>query len=509
MRTIADLFYASAHKYPRKTAIWCDGESVTYEELANLVSQFSSLLLQHGVAYRDHIGIPMNNSVISVALMLAAANIGAALVPISPTLPVEAVRTAFQAADVKHVIARSIFLEAYEQDEDVHWSGVTFCIDGERAGAIPLDLASQCSTIRPVQPDLTGEEIFIITMTSGSTGSPKPISLTQNNKLQRSFAHIDLYDVTADDRVLAATPLYHSLAERLVLMPLIIGGTSVLLPRFTPALWMDCVKQQQVTFTIAVSAQLNQIAERISDHQADDFNHLRCLVSSSALLEETIKDQLIDRLQCEFHEMYGTSETSTVTNINFRDSALKKSSVGKPLPGVEVAILKEDGQRAKAYEIGEISCSTPLLCAGYYGMPERFQKAMIEGFFTTGDLGYVDEDGFLYYSGRHKDLIITGGINVYPTDVDNCVKRLPEVYDCAAFAYPDERLGEIVALAVVLKDGAELTRRAIQVHCARNLADYQLPQRIYFIKELPTNSMGKLVRSQIMPYIHEQGISPA
>lgn len=501
MKRLADLFYEVAALYPDKTAIWCDNETITYKRLVDLVSQYSNFLLKNGVVYRDHIGIPMNNSITSVALMFAAANIGVGLVPINPTLPISAIKTAFDLADVKHLIARQSFLEKCEKDGGLNIDGVTVCLDGEFEGTHSLLEATNMTTERPIKA-VTGDETFIITMTSGSTGSPKPITLTQNNKYHRAIAHINLYGITKDDRVLAATPLYHSLAERLVIIPLLIGGTSIILPRFTPSLWLKCVQTQIVTFTIAVSAQLNQIANLLPSSNMMEINSLRCVVSSSALLEPHIKNELIEKLRCDFYEMYGTSEVSTVTSINFREALNKKQSVGNPLPEANIVILRENGECAQVGEIGEIACKTTLICKGYYGMPATFNEAIQNGYFKTGDMGYLDEDGFLYFSGRKKELIITGGINVFPLDVEKCVNELSEISECAAFSYPDNRLGEVVALAIVVKKGKELNKRTVQVHCAKNLADFQQPHRIFFLDNLPKNTMGKLVKSKIIDYIN-------
>ncbi|MGG1312930.1 class I adenylate-forming enzyme family protein [Cohnella laeviribosi] len=501
MKRLADFFYETAALYPDQTAIWCDNETITYKELADLVSQYSNFLLNSGVVYRDHIGIPMNNSITSVALILAAANLGVGLVPINPTLPLSAIKTAFAKADVKHLIARRAFFEQCEKSGGLHVDGISICMDSEYEGTQLLQNAKKMSTERPVSKEVTGDETLIITMTSGSTGSPKPINLTQNNKYHRAMAHINLYGITRDDKILAATPLYHSLAERLVIIPLLIGGTSVLLPRFTPNIWLDCVKEQRVTFTIAVSAQLNQIAAFLSSPNKLEIDSLRCVVSSSALLEPHIKNVLIEKLHCDFHEMYGTSEVSTVTSINFKEAINKKQSVGRPLPEADVVILRDNGEQCSIGEIGEIACKTTLMCNGYYGMEETFSSAMQNGYFKTGDMGYLDEDGYLYFSGRKKELIITGGINVYPIDVEKCVLELSEVSECAAFAYPDERLGEVVALAIVTKEGRELNKRTVQIHCARNLADFQQPHKIFFLDELPKNAMGKVVKSKLMEYI--------
>ena len=501
MKRLSDMFYESAGSDPQKTAVWCDGNKKTYKELSDLVSKYSNFLLKSGVSYKDHIGIPMTNSIESVALIFAAANLGVALVPINPTLPVSAIKTAFIAGDVKHLIARKAFYEECDKSGGIDIRGTRICLDGEYPGAIPFSDVENESADRPVLDEITGDETLILTMTSGSTGTPKPIDLTQNNKYIRALAHIKMYDITKEDNVLAATPLYHSLAERLVIMPLIIGGTAVLLPRFTPHIWLNCVKEQNVTFTIAVSAQLSQMVELLSSPFVPEIDSLRCIVSSSALLEPHVRKELIDKLNCDFHEMYGTSETSTVTNINFKEALHKQRSVGKCFPEADIRILRDNGETASENEIGEIACKSAMICNGYYGLPQLFSKAMTDGYFRTGDLGWVDNEGYLYFSGRKKELIITGGINVYPSDVERCIMEIPKVAECAAFAYPDERLGEVVAVAVVTKPGEDLKKREIQVKCARNLADFQQPHKIFFVDELPKNSMGKLMKTKLVEYV--------
>lgn len=287
------------------------------------------------------------------------------------------------------------------------------------------------------------------------------------------------------------------MAERLVIIPLILGGTSVLLPRFTPILWLNCVSEQKVTFTIAVSAQLGQVCQLLSSPYVPEISSLRCVVSSSALLEPYIRAELIRKLSCDLHEMYGTSECSTVTNINFKESANKANSVGRGLPGVEIRIIDDSGNEVQAGEIGEIAVKSPLRCDGYYKMPETMKEALVDGFFRTGDLGRLDEDKYLYFAGRKKEIIITGGVNVYPKDIEEKLIKLDGIKECAAFAYSDERLGEVVAVAVVSEEGSEVNKRAVQIYCARNLADFQQPHKVFFLNELPKNSMGKLVKHKL------------
>ena len=498
METIAGLFFSNTEKYPNKLAIWCDGKEVTYQDLGIFVSKYANYLLSHGVKRGEIIGIPMNNSIESVALIMAAATIGAGLAPINPTISTDQIDTAFRAGKVKHIIARSAFFKQIKDKKMPYLTGCKLCLDQKIDGIDSMhDIMNQLAD-RPSLKDIDGSETLILTMTSGSTGTPKPIELTQENKLQRAMAHVRLYGITENERVLAATPLYHSLAERLVILPLLIGATSILLPRFTPKIWMDCLEKQKVTFTIAVSAQLSQIAQIMSSPFAADISSMRSIVSSSALLEPHVRTELIAKLKCDFNEMYGTSECSTVTSINFKEAVNYQNSVGKPIPEAMIKIIRDNGTEAETEEVGEITCKTKLLFNGYYGMPEMTKVSMTEdGYFKTGDLGKVDKEGYLYYCGRKKELIITGGINVYPQDVEKVVLDIPEVKECAAFPFLDDRLGEIVALAVVTKEGETLAKRTIQMHCAKKLADFQQPHRIFFLSELPKNAMGKLTKNKL------------
>jgi len=509
---LASMFYENAQTMPDKQAIWCDGRTMTYKELAELVSKYSNLLLSLGTTYGDHIAIPMNNSIESVALFFSAADLGICVVPLNPSLPLEAVKSAMMAGDIKHVIARSSFFVECEKNGGLDIPGFSICLDKDYPGTIPFEKINEMSAERPkVDYDVDGSESLILTMTSGSTGTPKPIDISQDNKYERSVAHIRVYNITKEDKILAATPLYHSLAERLVILPLILGATSILLPRFTPAIWLKCVEEQKPTFTIAVSAQLAQILELLKQPGAPAITSFRSIVSSSALLEDSVKYELIDFLNCEFHEMYGASEVSTVTNICFQNDKNKQKSVGKPFDEAHIRILRDECDTdydtdCACGEVGEIAVKTKLQCKGYYKQEVMMQAAMFGEYFRTGDLGYLDEDGYLYFAGRKKELIITGAVNVYPNDIDVVVGRLPEVEECAAFAYPDERLGEVVALAVVPKEENEINLRALKTYCAKNLADFQQPHKIFIVDKLPKNTMGKLQRLAILDYIQSADI---
>ncbi|MCR5514849.1 MAG: acyl--CoA ligase [Lachnospira sp.] len=516
MKLLFEQFIEASNENEDKMAIYCDGESKSYKEMRTFVCKYANYLSSRGVKRGDIIGIPLNNSIESVGLIMAVTALGAGLAPVNPTLNCKDLDIAFKAANVKHIIARKSFYKDVLKGDDnflLDYPGLKLCLDGKiedieikETSKLKIDSFDKVLEMTDELPSLdkiTGEETFILTLTSGSTGDPKPIILSQNNKNIRAKAHIEMYDLTKNDKILAATPLYHSLAQRLVIMPLILGATAVILPRFTPKLWLDLVRRLEVTFSIAVSAQLAQVLKELKEAEEKTCPSLRLLVSSSALLDLEVKKELVNFLQCDFHEMYGTSECSTVTDINLKEVGHKLNSVGRPLKGVDIRILSDENVELPLGEIGEIAVKTPLICEGYLNKEDVFKKATINGYFKTGDLGKLDAEGYLTFSGRKKEIIITGGVNVYPKDIEDKVIKLEEVLEVAAFPYKDERLGEIVALAVVTKaDEKEITKK-IRLFCAKNLADFQQPHKIFILDSLPKNSMGKLVKSKLNEWVKD------
>ena len=501
MSTISHRFFENAREVPEKIAVSCDGAAISYRVLASQVSKWSFAMRARGVSRGDHIGVLLPNSIEFVTLMLAAADIGAVLVPLNTTLPPSAVAKAFSVSDVKHVVASSTLLASLfgESSADLSsidglWLAVGKAVGrAESLGVLLAEYAPAAAPLMGAQPD----DPYILTMTSGSTGDPKPIILTQRTKLNRAAAAIEMYAVTSADRTLAATPLYHSLAERLVLIPLLTGGTSVLMSRFSPSEWLRVVAEQAVSFTIAVSSQLNLLAALLVGARVPDFESLRCVVSSSALLEARIKEDLAAKLHCEFHECYGASEIAIASNLNAAGARRKLKSVGIAAAGVEIRILGEDDRLVATGERGEIVCKTPMLFGGYYKRPEQTRQAMWGEFFRTGDLGCLDDDGFLFYLGRKKDLIITGGINVFPADVESVIAECGLTLEAAAFSIPDQRLGEIVAVALVPKSPEDFKLKALRHYCATHLADYQQPRKWFVLDALPKNAMGKIMKSAL------------
>lgn len=494
MSRLLEDFTKNVSTTPDKLALVMDGAAFSYRRLSKEAARWHALLESQGVKNGDAIGMILPNVPEFVLLLLAAAARGAMVVPLCPSLPAEAIHRAFSAAGVRHVFGTAAVSKRLEAEPGPELlpitvgpsSGDCLCTD-EILGNLP----EECG---PLPTAVADSAPYLLLTTSGSTGTPKPILLSQECKWLRAQAAAALYQVGADDITLAATPLYHSLAERLVLLPLITGGTAVVMKTFSAEGWIQQVQKQKVSFTIAVSSQLRQIAGQLA--VADQrVASLRCVVSSSAVLEEQTKADLLSRLRCQFHECYGTSEVAIATNLGGNDTEGKIQSVGCAAPGVSLCIAGENGSSAPVGEVGEILVKTPMMFQGYYRQPELTADAMRDGYFKTGDLGSLDEDGFLYFRGRKKDVIITGGINIYPADVEDVILRHPSVRECVAFALPDERLGEVVGVVLVPEDSFEL--RKLRHDCADALADFQLPRRYFLTDQIPRNKLGKITRHSL------------
>lgn len=501
--SLTTIVLSHAARQPTRDALWCDDVSLDYGTLAARSCSLSRGLHELGVRRGDHLGVALPNCIELALLLLAAADLGAVLVPVSPALPAPAMQRAFSATDVRHVVAEAEVLRELRQSAPAYMNelgGICLALNSSADG-IDLDTLSLAASAATPLGLGRMEDAYILTMTSGSTGDPKPIVFEQRTKLNRARATIELYGLTESERILAATPMYHSLAQRLTLMPLLLGAAAVLMPRFSVETWLGTLAAQKITFTIAVSSQLAQVARLGGRTALEGIDALRCIVSSSALLELTVKQKLCAMLRCKLHECYGTSETATATDLPLTKGSMSLASVGRPLPGVALRIVDAEGRDVPVGEEGEIVCRTPLMFAGYYKRPELTQQALLGDFFRTGDAGRLDTDGYLYFRGRLKEIIITGGINIYPKDIEEAVEALPDIAECAAFALPDAALGEIVALAMVPVAGASLDLRRVKMHCAEHLADFQQPRSFFVLAALPRNPMGKMVRRELAAQI--------
>lgn len=480
-------FVATVESRPDAVAVVWQGTSYSYRQFAATVQGAADRLSSLGLAEGDAVVVALDNGPGLAAIYLAAAELGLMVAAIGAGTPQRDVFAAIEVTRASAFVGVDAGGDSFAPD---HYRRLT----GRELRAWRFRDADLAAT--PGQAVALGKGPsrlslnYILTMTSGSTGDPKPIVLTQEVKVKRSLLGArDLYGLSNGEVVLVASPMYHSLALRLTLLPLITGGTAVILPRFNARAWLEAVQKHRVTFTIAVSSHLEQLAPMAAGY---DLSSLKCIVSSSSLLRDELKAKCLQLLKCDFHECYGTSEVGIATNLTAEDARRKLSSVGKALPYVDLAILGEDGERVRPGNIGEIAIRSETMFGGYFNRPEMTARSVRAGYFLSGDLGWVDAEGFLHLSGRKKDVIIVGGSNVFPVDVERVIRDVSGVRDVAVIGVADPRFGE--AILAVIEAGPECVVRDVRRACLENLSDFQQPAAFEFVENLPRNAMGKILK---------------
>ena len=490
--SIVRTFFQSAQKEPDKISIYCRNKVITYGNLGKKVIQYY-YILKNKLCSNDILCFQIENSIDSVAIFLASIALNITLAPINPTLPKKKMIETALAIKARYCLPTiSVFQEMSEEEK-------VFCLPQSIYEIENCDDEVHINDfIEKIIDEKPTSNFKLLSMTSGTTGVPKAFILNEECITKRIKSHIEAYKINNNDIILSSTPLYHTLAERLVLIALTTGATAVIMPNFTANRWLNTISENKVTFTIADASQLSMVSQLLSSPFAPDMKNLRCLVSSSSILEPHIKRELLNSVNCEFHEIYGTSETSTVTDLNLTIFKNKLRTVGKPFYNSEIKILNDNKEEIKSGETGEIICKTKLAFNGYLNSKQDSE------WFYTGDLGKIDEDGFLCFCGRKKDLINKNGVNVYPIEIEEVINELDGIKECYIFAYPDERQYEIIAAAIVLKPDGKISEKEIESYCQNNLSDVQQPQKIYFLQELPRNSMGKIQKNKLFEIIAKQ-----
>jgi len=305
---------------------------------------------------------------------------------------------------------------------------------------------------------------------------------------------------------LLAMPCFHISGSGTGLATMFAGGGAIVLPEYNPTEALDLIEQFNISkiFMVPAAIQIMLNHPRVGEV---DFSQLKYITYGASPIPLELMKQAMDVFGCGFIQMYGMTETSgTITTLNPEDHDVngneKMRSVGTPLPGVELKIVDEEGKQVDAHVIGEIATRGPKNMKGYWNMPEATASTIdAEGWLLTGDAGYLDEDGYLYIQDRVKDMIISGGENIYPAEVENAVYSHPAVADVAVIGIPDEKWGEAVKACVVVKTGQTLNEADLIAHTREHIAGYKCPKSIDFIKVLPRNPSGKILRKDLRsPY---------
>jgi long-chain acyl-CoA synthetase len=328
-------------------------------------------------------------------------------------------------------------------------------------------------------------------MSSGTTGTPKGPLSTHAAQIGRALAGL----IRREDVVFMATPLYFGGGRGFALAGLLRGATVVLYPPpFQPADLVTAMRAERATYGFLVPTQMRKLLQ-LPDEGRLLLPTVRLLVSSGALLYAEERAAIMRRLTPNLVNLYSSTEGGSVASLGPEHQGEKAASVGRVFPHVTLQIVDEEDRVLPNGQVGRIRHKSPTLPSGFYNNPEETAKYFRDGWYYPGDLGRLDDDGFLYLAGRAKEMIIRGGVNIYPGEIEEPLLSLPEIQDCAAVAWPSPILGEEVALFVV--PAGEVTEAEVIQACRSMLAPYKMPRQVFFIDDLPKNGQGKVIRAAL------------
>ncbi|MGB8954335.1 MAG: long-chain fatty acid--CoA ligase, partial [Tumebacillaceae bacterium] len=367
-------------------------------------------------------------------------------------------------------------------------------LDASADGVLAFDAVY--SAEQPVDVDqATEDECAVILYTSGTTGNPKGAMLSHRNMVSNAVQCGDFLDVKQTDTVVAVLPMFHVFCMTVCLnTPIYRGATVLLIPRFSPTETAKTIHQSGATFFAGVPTMFNFLTQH-PEVQPEELRSLRFAISGGAPMPVAVLHNFEQKFGVNVSEGYGLSEASPVVCFNPIDRERKPGTIGVELPGVEVRVVDEEGRNCAPGVVGELICKGPNVMIGYLNRPEDTAVTIRDGWLYTGDLATVDEEGYYTIVDRKKDMVIVGGFNVYPREVEEVLFKHPAVREAAVIGLPDPNYGEKVRAFVALNH--EVTVEALTEYCAEHLSKYKVPKEIVVIDELPKNTTGKILRREL------------
>jgi long-chain acyl-CoA synthetase len=516
---LAHIVEYQARQQPDKVAVVCAGRRTTYGELDRWANRIANGLATRGIGPGDHVALSCPNITQFPAIYFGILKAGAVVVPLNVLFKPGEIAYHLRDSDAvayfcfegtpELPMARMGHQAFNEVESCKHFIVIT--VDPASPG--PVEAASTLTDLIANQPDTFDsqptrpEDTAVILYTSGTTGKPKGAELTQLNMfLNAALSHyvfLPAIDVRPDglNASLITLPLFHSTGQTAQMNASLYGGiTIVLLPRFDPATVVDTMVREQITCWVAVPTMYWTLLQYAKAHQVDTqaiARGLRLACSGGAPMPVEVMKEFEQTFGVRVLEGYGLSETSPVACLNQFSRPSKPGTVGQPLMSVEVACVDDHDRPVPVGQRGEVVIRGHNIMKGYYKRPDETAEVMRNGWFHTGDIGVLDEDGYLAIVDRKKDMILRGGLNVYPREIEELLMTHPAVSLCAVVGVPDERLGEEVKAFIVRRAGAPLEEAEIIAWSKEQMAAYKYPRTVEFRDTLPMSATGKILKREL------------
>ncbi|MFN8215010.1 MAG: long-chain fatty acid--CoA ligase [Solirubrobacterales bacterium] len=482
----------TAARAPERVAVRLGETALTYAALDERSARLASLLRDRGLAAGDRVGVMLPNVPEFAIAYYGVLRAGGIVVPMNVLLK-------------RREIA--FYLEDSGAGTLLAWHGFA---DEARAGAatagvelIEIEPAAFAELLAGAEPnrelaETEPEDTAVILYTSGTTGRPKGAELTHFNLSRNAeIASRTTCEVADGDVVLGALPLFHSFGQTVGMNASVrVGATLTLVPKFDPGEALATIGRDRVTHFYGVPTMFGALLHHPARAETDTSSLRTCVTGGAAMPVEVLRG-FEEAFECVVLEGYGLSETSPVASSNHPGMERKPGSIGTPLEDVEMKVVDENDEEVPQGEIGEIVIRGHNVMKGYWRQPEATAEAMRGGWFHSGDMARVDEDGYFFIVDRKKDLIIRGGYNVYPREVEEILYEHPKVREAAVLGLPDEEWGEEIGAAVVLHEGEEIAPEELSAYVREQIAAYKYPRVVWFLDELPKGPTGKILKREI------------
>ena len=494
MANLGSVLARAAADHGERPAVRLDGLVLSYSQLLDAAGRMTGLLQALGVAPGDRVAVMLPNVPAFPIAFYGAFGAGAIVVPMNPLLKGREV--AYYLGDSGAKVLFAWHEAAAEAAKGAAGTGAQVLeVEDPDLHALLAGLAPTLSIA-----EQAGDDVAVILYTSGTTGTPKGAELTHAGLTRNAeLTAATMLNAGPGDVTMGCLPLFHVFGLTCGLNATIIsGGTLTLLPRFDAGKALDIIGRDKVTIFEGVPTMYAAMLHH-PDPAAADTSSLRTCISGGASMPVEIMRGFEQTFGCMILEAYGLSETSPVASFNHPDKVRKPGSIGTPMEGVGMRVVDADGAALPAGEAGEIAIRGHNIMKGYWGKPEATAEAIPDGWFRTGDLATVDDDGYFFIVGRQKDLIIRGGYNVYPREIEEVLHEHEAVAEVAVIGIPHAELGEEVGAAVQLKPGAAATPTELRAFARERVAAYKYPRHVWLVQELPKGPTGKILHREVQP----------
>lgn len=500
----ADLLSKRAHLTPERTALveLETGERYTYGKLNERANRLANFLRDElGVQPGDRVSILAKNSIVFIDLFYGLPKIGAIFAPFNWRLTSRELIFMINDLEPKVLIVEPDYVQVVEEmRSNIHVEQYVNLRGAELSGAVDYGVGvMQASGQEPTRPDMDLETPYCILYTSGTTGNPKGAILPHRQILFNAINSVVSWGLTEKDISPVYTPLYHAGGLFAFLTPVLyVGGRIILARDFEPAASLRWIMEEGCTVILGVPTLFQMWMDSDYFDQAD-FSRVHFFISGGAPCPPQLMDAWRDKKGIIFRQGYGLTEVgANCFSMTDEDSVPKTGSVGKPIFHSEMRIINpESGADLEPGAAGELLIRGPHVCSGYWRNPEATAKAIVDGWFHTGDMAHRDEDGFYYIDGRYKDMIKSGGENIYAAEVEAVVREHPAVKDAALIGKPDKTWGEVGLMIVVLEGGWQVSEKELKEHCAGRIAKFKIPKEFMFADELPYSAYGKVEKIKL------------